>query len=115
MRVKTNPSCQTLSNLTDSGLWRWQDKLLEEMWKQQDSLDAPAATTAAAAETPGDATEGGGASDDGSKDSNPLLERLRALEVKRAGKLSSPPLLSYLNCEKGMDSELSVIDGGEGV
>ncbi|XP_075886673.1 nck-associated protein 5-like isoform X3 [Nelusetta ayraudi] len=62
----------------------YKDKLLEEMWKQQDSLDAPAATTAAAAETPGDATEGGGASDDGSKDSNPLLERLRALEAENS-------------------------------
>lgn len=68
------------SNLNDSGVSWWQDKLLEEMWKQQDSLDAP--TAAAAAETPGDVTEGGGASDDGSKDSNSLLERLRALEVK---------------------------------
>lgn len=69
-------------NLNDSGVSWWQDKLLEEMWKQQDSLDAPTATAAAAAETPGDVTEGGGASDDGSKDSNSLLERLRALEVK---------------------------------
>lgn len=60
-------------------LWWLQDKLLEEMWKQQDSLDAPAAT---AAETPRDGVEPGGASDESSKDSNPLLERLRALEVE---------------------------------
>lgn len=80
-------------------MWWWQDKLLEEMWKQQDSLDAPTAT-AAAAETPGDVTEGGGASDDGSKDSNSLLERLRALEVKRTGKLTLPTLLLCVNCEK---------------
>lgn len=48
-----------------------QDKLLEEMWKQQDSLEAPAATVA---ETPG-------SPEDNAKDGNPLLERLRALEV----------------------------------
>lgn len=69
-------------------LW-WQDKLLEEMWKQQDSLDASTAT-AAAVETPGDVAEGGGVSDDGSKDSNPLLERLRALEVIWTDKLTLP-------------------------
>lgn len=70
------------------------------MWKQQDSLDAPTAT-AAAAEAPGGATEGGGASDDASKDSNPLLERLRALEVQWTGKPSLPPLPSRLNRENG--------------
>ena len=49
-----------------------QDKLLEEMWKQQDSLEAPAAT-----ETPGSPE-----ADAGSENGNALLERLRALEVK---------------------------------
>lgn len=42
------------------------------MWKQQDSLEAPAATVA---ETPG-------SPEDNAKDGNPLLERLRALEVE---------------------------------
>lgn len=55
-----------------------QDKLLEEMWKQQDSLEAPAATVE---ESPGSPDTNGG-SEENSKDSNPLLERLRALEVK---------------------------------
>lgn len=63
---------------------RWQDKLLEEMWKQKDSLDAPAATTVAA-EMPGDMKERDGALDDGFKDSNQLLEKLRALEVNWTG------------------------------
>lgn len=61
-----------------SALSVFQDKLLEEMWKQQDSLEAPAAT---AAETPA-SPEAGGGSEENTKDSNPLLERLRALEVK---------------------------------
>lgn len=77
MGIKPKPR----SNLNDSGVSRWQDKLLEEMWKQQDSLDAPTAT-AVAAEMPGAMKEGGEALDDGFKDSNLLLERLRALEVK---------------------------------
>lgn len=51
-----------------------QDKLLEEMWKQQDSLEAPAATVAESLGSPD--------ANGGSEDSNPLLERLRALEVK---------------------------------
>lgn len=55
----------------------FQDKLLEEMWKQQDSLEAPADT---AAETPA-SPEAGGGPEENIKDSNPLLERLRALEV----------------------------------
>lgn len=49
------------------------------MWKQQDSLEGPTATVAA--EMPA-SPEAGGGSEENSKDSNPLLERLRALEVK---------------------------------
>lgn len=46
-----------------------QDKLLEEMWKQQDSLDgAPAAEAPPSPQAAAD---------------NPLLERLRVLEVSR--------------------------------
>lgn len=56
----------------------FQDKLLEEMWKQQDSLEAPAATVV---ETPG-SLEADGGSEENSKESNPLMERLRALEVR---------------------------------
>lgn len=56
----------------------FQDKLLEEMWKQQDSLEGPTATAAESHASP----EAGGGSEENSKDSNPLLERLRALEVK---------------------------------
>lgn len=67
--------------LQDMHLWSarsaFQDKLLEEMWKQQDSLEAPADT---AAETPA-SPEAGGGPEENIKDSNPLLERLRALEV----------------------------------
>lgn len=48
------------------------------MWKQQDSLEAPAATVV---ETPG-FPEADGGSEENPKDGNPLLERLRALEVK---------------------------------
>lgn len=55
-----------------------QDKLLEEMWKQQDSLEGPTAT---APETPASPEANSGSEED-SKDSNPLLKRLRALEVK---------------------------------
>ncbi len=65
----------------------FQDKLLEEMWKQQDSLEGPTAT---AAEMPA-APEVGGGSEENSKDSNPLLERLRALEVKRIAQSTSYP------------------------
>ncbi|KAM4731381.1 uncharacterized protein FYW61_009444 isoform 3-T3 [Anableps anableps] len=50
----------------------YKDKLLEEMWKQQDSLEGPAAP-----ETPSSPEAGGG-----SDESNPLLERLRALEAE---------------------------------
>ncbi|TWW80329.1 Nck-associated protein 5 [Takifugu flavidus] len=56
----------------------FQDKLLEEMWKQQDSLEAPAAP---GARSPGSPVADGG-SEETSEDSNPLLERLRALEVQ---------------------------------
>ncbi|XP_076602763.1 nck-associated protein 5-like isoform X3 [Chaetodon auriga] len=58
----------------------YKDKLLEEMWKQQDSLEGPTAT---AAETPA-SPEAGGGSEENSKDSNPLLERLRALEAENS-------------------------------
>ncbi|KAJ0070493.1 hypothetical protein NL108_011713 [Boleophthalmus pectinirostris] len=65
----------------------YKDKLLEEMWKQQDSLESvpvatetsvPVATETAASEE----THSG--SDEDSKDSNPLLERLRALEAENS-------------------------------
>ncbi|XP_055086376.1 nck-associated protein 5-like [Periophthalmus magnuspinnatus] len=65
----------------------YKDKLLEEMWKQQDSLEsvsvatetsAPVATETAASEE----THSG--SEEDSKDSNPLLERLRALEAENS-------------------------------
>ncbi|KAM6955207.1 nck-associated protein 5-like [Lycodopsis pacificus] len=58
----------------------YKDKLLEEMWKQQDSLEGPAATAAEMPASP----EAGGGSDENSKDSNPLLERLRALEAENS-------------------------------
>nr|XP_046260525.1 nck-associated protein 5-like isoform X2 [Scatophagus argus] len=58
----------------------YKDKLLEEMWKQQDSLEGPTAT---AAETPASPDAGGG-SEENLKDSNPLLERLRALEAENS-------------------------------
>ncbi|TNN54700.1 hypothetical protein EYF80_035103 [Liparis tanakae] len=57
----------------------YKDKLLEEMWKQQDSLEGPTAA-ASATWTPA-SPEAGGGSDDNSKDGNPLLERLRALQA----------------------------------
>lgn len=57
-----------------------QDKLLEEMWKQQDSLEGSAATVAEMTTSP----VAVGGSEENSQDSNPLLERLRALEVKSA-------------------------------
>ncbi|XP_049449384.1 nck-associated protein 5-like isoform X1 [Epinephelus fuscoguttatus] len=59
----------------------YKDKLLEEMWKQQDSLEGPTATVAA--EMPA-SPEAGGGSEENSKDSNPLLERLRALEAENS-------------------------------
>ncbi|XP_059199258.1 nck-associated protein 5-like [Centropristis striata] len=58
----------------------YKDKLLEEMWKQQDSLEGPTATAAAMPASP----EAGGGSEENSKDSNPLLERLRALEAENS-------------------------------
>ncbi|KAG7503469.1 hypothetical protein JOB18_039149 [Solea senegalensis] len=58
----------------------YKDKLLEEMWKQQDNLEAPAA---AAADVPA-SPEASGGSEENSKDSNPLLERLRALEAENS-------------------------------
>lgn len=58
----------------------FQDKLLEEMWKQQDSLEGPTSATPTT-EMSTSPEAGGGDLEDNSKDSNPLLERLRALEV----------------------------------
>uniref|UniRef100_A0A4W6BQK2 Nck-associated protein 5 C-terminal domain-containing protein n=1 Tax=Lates calcarifer TaxID=8187 RepID=A0A4W6BQK2_LATCA len=58
----------------------YKDKLLEEMWKQQDSLEGPTATAAEMPSSP----EAGGGTDENSKDSNPLLERLRALEAENS-------------------------------
>ncbi|XP_035532628.1 nck-associated protein 5-like [Morone saxatilis] len=58
----------------------YKDKLLEEMWKQQDSLEGPTATAAQMPVSP----EAGGGSEENSKDSNPLLERLRALEAENS-------------------------------
>ncbi|XP_025759389.1 nck-associated protein 5 isoform X3 [Oreochromis niloticus] len=63
----------------------YKDKLLEEMWKQQDSLEGPmSATPTAEMSTSPEAGGGDGASEDNSKDSNPLLERLRALEAENS-------------------------------
>ncbi|XP_063352806.1 nck-associated protein 5-like isoform X2 [Pelmatolapia mariae] len=63
----------------------YKDKLLEEMWKQQDSLEGPtsAAPTAEMSTSP-EAGGGDGGSEDNSKDSNPLLERLRVLEAENS-------------------------------
>lgn len=58
----------------------YKDKLLEEMWKQQDSLEGPTATAAEMPASP----EAGGGSEENSKDSNPLLARLRALEAENS-------------------------------
>lgn len=57
------------------------------MWKQQDSLEGPTATAAEMPASP----EAGGGSEENSKDSNPLLERLRALEVKWIARSTSYP------------------------
>lgn len=53
-----------------------QDKLLEEMWKQQDSLEGPAASETETSKAP----EAGGGPE-GSADGDSMLQRLRALEV----------------------------------
>ncbi|XP_044073044.1 nck-associated protein 5-like isoform X2 [Siniperca chuatsi] len=58
----------------------YKDKLLEEMWKQQDSLEG---STATASEMPA-SPEACRGSEENSKDSNPLLERLRALEAENS-------------------------------
>ncbi|XP_028291685.1 nck-associated protein 5-like isoform X4 [Gouania willdenowi] len=57
----------------------YKDKLLEEMWKQQDSLEGPPAS----ADQP-PSSEASGGSEESSKDSNPLLERLQALEAENS-------------------------------
>ncbi|XP_030283726.1 nck-associated protein 5-like isoform X5 [Sparus aurata] len=62
----------------------YKDKLLEEMWKQQDSLEGPTATAAERPASPEAGGGGGGGSEENSKDSNPLLERLRALEAENS-------------------------------
>lgn len=60
------------------------------MWKQQDSLEGPTATAVEMPTSP----EAGGGSEEISKDSNPLLERLRALEVKWIARSTSHPSLN---------------------
>ncbi|XP_047457225.1 nck-associated protein 5-like isoform X2 [Mugil cephalus] len=61
----------------------YKDKLLEEMWKQQDSLEGPTSTVAEKPTSPEDG-DGVDNSEDNSKDSNPLLERLRVLEAENS-------------------------------
>ncbi|XP_034740810.1 nck-associated protein 5-like isoform X2 [Etheostoma cragini] len=58
----------------------YKDKLLEEMWKQQGSLEGPTAPVPEPPAWP----EAGAESEENSKDSNPLLERLRALEAENS-------------------------------
>ncbi|XP_026152302.1 nck-associated protein 5-like [Mastacembelus armatus] len=58
----------------------YKDKLLEEMWKQQDSLEGSGATAAEMPMLP----EASGGLEENSQDSNPLLERLRALEAENS-------------------------------
>ncbi|XP_076013239.1 nck-associated protein 5-like [Genypterus blacodes] len=58
----------------------YKDKLLEEMWKQQDSLEGPAGTEAETAASP----EAGGGVEENTNESNSLLERLRALEAENS-------------------------------
>ncbi|XP_034042741.1 nck-associated protein 5-like [Thalassophryne amazonica] len=58
----------------------YKDKLLEEMWKQQDGLEGP---TASAADTSTSA-ETDTPVQDSSKEGNQLLERLRALEAENS-------------------------------
>ncbi|KAM3862165.1 nck-associated protein 5-like [Diretmus argenteus] len=57
----------------------YKDKLLEEMWKQQDSLEGPTPT----AERP-DSHEAGGGLEENSNDTKSLIERLRALEAENS-------------------------------
>ncbi|XP_035459956.2 nck-associated protein 5-like isoform X1 [Scophthalmus maximus] len=58
----------------------YKDKLLEEMWKQQDSLEGPTATAAEGPTSP----EASGGPEEHSMDSSPLLQRLRALEAENS-------------------------------
>ncbi|KAF7651520.1 hypothetical protein LDENG_00109700 [Lucifuga dentata] len=58
----------------------YKDKLLEEMWKQQDSLEGPAAMEAETTASP----EAGSGLEENTNDSNSLLERLRALEAENS-------------------------------
>lgn len=64
------------------------------MWKQQDSLEGPTATAAEMSASP----EAGGSSEGNSEDSNPLLERLRALEVKWIARSTSYPFSCSTHC-----------------
>ncbi|XP_061697306.1 nck-associated protein 5-like isoform X2 [Syngnathoides biaculeatus] len=57
----------------------YKDKLLEEMWKQQDSLEGPAVSET---ETLGSLEAGGGLEEN--FNSNSLLERLKALEAENS-------------------------------
>ncbi|XP_041857311.1 nck-associated protein 5-like isoform X2 [Melanotaenia boesemani] len=58
----------------------YKDKLLEEMWKQQDSLEGPTDPAAQSPVSP----EADGGTGENSQDSTPLLERLRALEAENS-------------------------------
>ncbi|CAL8326809.1 unnamed protein product [Lota lota] len=61
----------------------YKDKLLEEMWKQQDSLEAPPAP----AHQPASLQQASGGPEEEKEhpnDNRPLLERLRALEAENA-------------------------------
>ncbi|XP_077436314.1 uncharacterized protein LOC144060536 isoform X3 [Vanacampus margaritifer] len=57
----------------------YKDKLLEEMWKQQDSLEAPAASQTQTSQRP----EAGAAPEENA-DSDSMLRRLRALEAENS-------------------------------
>ncbi|AWP12705.1 putative nck-associated protein 5-like [Scophthalmus maximus] len=74
----------------------YKDKLLEEMWKQQDSLEGPTATAAEGPTLP----EASGGPEEHSMDSSPLLQRLRALECS--------PFPHYCSCSHAENSALSI-------
>ncbi|XP_017294138.1 nck-associated protein 5 isoform X2 [Kryptolebias marmoratus] len=61
----------------------YKDKLLEEMWKQQDSLEGPTEEKKEKKEVPA-SPEAGGEAEQNPPDTNPLLERLRALEAENS-------------------------------
>ncbi|XP_077392750.1 uncharacterized protein LOC144030379 isoform X2 [Festucalex cinctus] len=58
----------------------YKDKLLEEMWKQQDSLEGPAASQTETSQS----REAGGGGPEENADSNSMLQRLRALEAENS-------------------------------